>query len=206
MRSSACLRDGRSPGIPMRFSAPPSPPDGKQVLTASRDRTARSRGMPGRARSCRPSARGTITSPPSALVFRDGRTLITAAADNTVRFWDIAAGTQYPAASGDRLVRGRGSLFRRAKAGSSPGATTEAAPAVGPADAQPRTGRTRAYAGRIAEPARLGPTTDGSGGRLRSGANLVATGDTNGRCLTAPDPRQRLVGSRLERFTITRGG
>ncbi|AMV21046.1 protein kinase domain-containing protein [Planctomyces sp. SH-PL14] len=156
-------------------------PDGKQVLTASRDRTARSwDARTGKELQTFREGHDYLAS--SALVFRDGRTLITAAADNTVRFWDIAAGTQF-----QRLP---GTGWSAAVALSSDerwlvtGSDDEAARLWDLRTLSREAGEDAQHAGRIAEPARL----NGHNGRITAvafapGSNLVATGDTNGRCL-----------------------
>ncbi|MHB8897328.1 MAG: WD40 domain-containing protein [Thermoguttaceae bacterium] len=71
-----------------RYSA-----DGRQVVTSSRDRTARTLDVAtGEALKILDEGHEFLAT--SAVFFNDGRRLLTAAGDDTVRLWDVAAGTQ----------------------------------------------------------------------------------------------------------------
>jgi WD40 repeat protein len=68
-------------------------PDGRQIVTASRDRTASLWDVASGDR-LRQFEEGHEFLATSAVFFADGRRLATGAGDNTVRIWDIALGTE----------------------------------------------------------------------------------------------------------------
>jgi WD40 repeat protein len=154
-------------------------PDGKEVITASRDRTARSwETATGKPLHTFREGHDYLAS--NALFFQDGRTLVTSAADNTARFWDIASGTQFL-----RL----------------PGTGRSAAASLAPDEKWLVTGSEENNAtlwdlrkltrdASETETAALPGSRPLAGHNARVSAvvfspseNLVATGDTNGRCI-----------------------
>ena len=97
-------------------------PDGKEIVTASRDRTAALWDVASGKR-LRQFEEGHEFLATSAVFFADGRRLATGAGDNTVRIWDVALGTQTGRARADRPAR-HARRRRPAAIGSSPAAPT----------------------------------------------------------------------------------
>ena len=76
------------PVLSARFS-----PDGKQIVTASRDRSARTwETKTGKSLVTLVEGHQYLAS--TAVFFRDGRTIVTAAGDGTARVWDVATGAE----------------------------------------------------------------------------------------------------------------
>ena len=74
-------------------------PDGKKIVTASRDRTAKSWDVAS-GKELQEFKEGHDFLISSAVFFPDGKKLITAAVDNTTRIWNVATGTQILALKG----------------------------------------------------------------------------------------------------------
>jgi WD40 repeat protein len=92
LRETAILRGHNSKVLSAAFS-----PDGKYVVTASSDATARLWDTAGRQIAVLEGHGGPVLS---AVYSPDGRRVLTASADNTARIWDAATGNQIAALAG----------------------------------------------------------------------------------------------------------